>query len=246
MKKRQLEQLNYVFSHDIKENVFLYINGLKSTIEIENLFLKVSKREEFLIKGWSIIQKFDEMKEFLKNENIDIDFKNENGDTLTFESSAPFWQLNDKEIDVEDYNSLINKIKELNDEAKKAESSVNGPGSALPGSVIFDNEKYEKLLTRLKKENFQDLRFQNYVLFLDSESHEDDLIIEVTEEGYNLLQILNNDDSKFLVKDPINEKEINFEVIVDDINGENRLVLLNDEKEIQIKNVEDKDDELGM
>lgn len=252
--KQELEQLNYKFNADVKENVFLYINGVKTTIEIENLFLKVSKREEFLIKGWSVIQKFADIKEYLKNKNIDIDFKNENGDILSFEIEVPFWQLNDKEIDTEDYNKFIEKIEELNRQIVENNKSVeNGPGEALPGSVSFNNEKYQRLSSRLKKEGFKELRNGNYILFLYKEDLKENVIIEVTENGYKLIEITKQEDNIISAKN-IGGEEIMFvydeesnELNIFDNNevfDENELEKSSKKAEITL--VEDKDNELEM
>jgi hypothetical protein len=245
MKASQLEQLNYKFNENVQENVFLYINGFKTTIEIGDLFIKINRRVDSLIKGWSIIQNFEEIKNHLKEDNISIDFKNEENNVVSFETERPFWQLNDKEIDSQDFNTLIDKIKELSREiSERSQTAENGPGAALPGS-IFNNEKYQKLSDRLKKGGYNELRKDNYCLFLDSdESSNDDLAIEITEEGYNILQILKSEEENFFIKDTNNNKELKFVVEQDDLNGVDRLMVY--EPEIEITTVVDKDDDLGM
>lgn len=252
--KKQLEQLNYKFNADVKENVFLYINGVKTTIEIENLFLKISKREEYLIKGWSVIQQFEQIKEYLKNKNISIDFKNENGDVLEFEMEAPFWQLNDKEINIEEYNKLIEKIEELNRQIVESKEAIeNGPGAALPGSVSFDNEKYQRLSNRLKNEGFKEFRVGNYVLFLYKEDLNENVIIEVTENGYKLIEITKQEDNTISAKNILGEEimfiydEESNELNIFDINETfNEDELEKSSKKAEETLVKDKDDELEL
>ena len=223
----ELQELKYIFNSDVKGILLLYINGNKSTIEIKDLFLKIKSREDKTIKGWSILEKFEEIKSFLQEQKISIEFRNESNDKVDFKTEVPFWQMNDKDIDTEDFNVIIKKIIELNEQASnQAETLENGTGNALPVPVIFDNEKYQRLLKRLEESNFEMFRKDNYVFFKYKEDESEDTLIEVAENGYNLLDI--------------------NEFIIDISSGELIIQNKNEEKENEIEKVEDKYEELEM
>jgi len=233
--KTELHELNYIFNSRIEGDVFLFINSNKTTIKLENIFVKFKKKENNIIRGWSLLENFNDIKEYLKNENIDIAFKNEANESLEFTTEAPFWQMNDKEVDAEDYETLINKIKELSLEVSKENNAgENGPGNALPGSVILNNEKFQRLSERLKREKFEEFRTGNYVLFAFQQDRSEDLIVEVTENGYDLLNIdeLNNNE--------INASKQDGSKIVFQFQDDGTLIVLEqEENSVEITNVFD-------
>lgn len=204
----RVSQLIYGFSYKEKSKektfsftngkVFLCLNGKRSELDVEKTFLKIQKKNESSLKGFSILSKL------IKEAGISL--SDEAGSEVEVKLETPVFQWSDERLDDEDYQQFFDELKkqtsaqDVADSPSDAKQEQEESRKAQP--VLVD--KYQELEGKLIKRGFKLEKKGNLSFFFKPGDIEDNLLVLRSEDGeYDFLELEEKDG--VLVYDDENE-----------------------------------------
>ena len=212
----RLEQLNYVLKYKNNEskpfsfksgNGFFSYNGKKTEVNIKESFIVSNGDYSDTIKGYSVLDKL------LKEDGLII--VDENNSELIVSYSRPFWQLNDKKVNDEEYEKLLNKIKEFSsdeEEVEEAGSDEIEPHTepAEPIEHIF-GKKYISMRDKLDRAGYSVSEDKNFGFFYKKDNTDNNKLL--LDDGTDTVEVVKPqkvDEGKYSYNDGKTEVIIQF------------------------------------
>lgn len=229
--KQKIYTLSILRSSDSQEDstdgIKVKLNGNLTTIEIKQLFAKISDEEfsedgkTLKLTGWSILQFLDDNEFLLIDESaVSITFEKESFGSLEIESiKNPWFILNDVELSDEEVKSINQKILELSI-VSTADDNAGESGSPHASTPVIENKSYEAGKKSFIGRGYKEYSKDNFkLLLLDNGDTFQANLIEILSED-KLIQLQNPvkvTDNFYKFEDGQNETVINVKVIGDEI-----------------------------
>lgn len=226
----------------VLDNIFLKVNENLTTVNIKDLFLKIStklneiefnkKDKTFELKGWSILEKVIPITKIFKahlgeeEKDLEISFYSEEfGNIIIADIDTPWVIGNDKKFEDKDLEQFEKDIIQLS--LPKEEKKVEGAESGLlplSSSVLLVNKKYENGKQRYIQNGYIEYSFENFRLLLKkTDEKEIALLIEIVNENkINQFSAAekSNIENFYSFKDEEGKQKLNAKIINDKLEVE--------------------------
>lgn len=217
----RLEQSRYAFQYadeslksklPLENNeVYLSLNGIRSTIKVEDVFTSIQDKNSVSIKGYSPLQYLlKDSREELKSFTLE----DSNGNIINIISrTTPFWQWSDETFDPTRYDKLVQELIRQctpSEEVEPLETETgegNGGGSdAVP--VVNPVEEYNRYKDKFTKSGYQVEEKGNVSLFYMKEDFDDNILVITTGEKAEIHELEKKDDGSYVYENEIDRLTI--------------------------------------